>query len=705
MAVIVHFPRPAMTDIPTPSPAPFDHLLQSHDLAFLWLMRIMVHLCNPEDLWLPSRAMCRPLMKRLELQHVPLADETQRTHFAECLASTLEAMERQAAVYRHDPVLAGNLDLLIRQLSLTGLEAQVLALAVLLRVDDLLDQVANETRRSVNLPRQLGMVLRAPIEDLSRIVQPNTLLRRSGLVELRSGASLGGNIAVCRGSLRRLAINPLVTLNDLLGDDLVRTAPASDLQGEDYAHVQDKLDILRPLLEDALELRRPGVNVLLYGPPGTGKTQLVRWLAGTLAAPLYEVSPFDSSSSGDRPAERLAKTATCQLLLQGQRSLLVVDECDAIFDDEPRTLVDNTACQVKAWVNDLLETTPVPTVWIANRIHRMDPAFVRRFDMAIHMDIPPLAQRLKFLERTCKPYLDPAQCRRIALTDHATPGVLARAVSVAERVQTRDVRQNPATVIESVLDGTLRAQGHSTVRMANRTTPPPDYDTAFCSTHVDLDVLASGLCRTGRGRILLYGPPGTGKTAFGYWIASSLGRPLALKRVSDIQSPYLGEMEQNLAKAFRDAARDEAVLQIDEVDGFLQDRRHATRHWERSQVNEFLIQLESFEGILVASTNLMDGLDPAALRRFDHKVQIGYLRPGQAWELLLRKLADWQIPMTERDACRRRLDMLTQLTPGDFSVIARQHSLVPYRDALAVVEALAGELRLKEPPNRRIGFV
>lgn len=693
-----------MTDTAASPIVPFVHLLQSRDLAFLWLMRIVVHLCDPDDLWCPNRGACRPLLQRLGLQPPPLADESQRMQFAECLASTLQAMERQAAVYRHEDVLASNLDMLAGQLSLSGLEAQVLALAVLFRADDMLDQVADETRRSVNLPRQLSMVLRAPIEDLSRVVQHNALLRRSGLLEFQSGGPLGGNLQVKRGGLRRLAIVPLVSLNDLLGDGLVRRAPAGDLQREDYAHIQGTLDILQPLLDDALEHQRSGVNVLLYGPPGTGKTQLIRWLAGALAAPLYEVSPFDASGLGDGPAERLAKTATCQLLLRGHRSLLVMDECDAIFDDESRALADNRARQLKAWVNDLLETAPVPMVWIANRIHRMDPAFVRRFDMVIHLDVPPLAQRLRLLERTCKQRLNPAQCRRIALADRATPGVLVRALNVAERVQARGTLQNPATVIESILDGTLRAQGHLTVRMANRIAPPDDYDAAFCSTDADLGALVDGLRRAGQGRILLYGPPGTGKTAFGYWVAASLGRPLALKRMSDLQSPYLGEMEQNLAKAFEEAARDEAVLQIDEVDSFLQDRRQATRQWERSQVNEFLTQLESFEGIFIASTNLMDGLDPATLRRFDHKMQIGYLRPGQAWELLLRKLADWRVPMTEADACRRRLDALTGLTPGDFAVIARRHVLIPYRDTLAVVEALAEELRLKEPPSRRIGF-
>ena len=72
---------------------------------------------------------------------------------------------------------------------------------------------------------------------------------------------------------------------------------------------------------------------------------------------------------------------------------------------------------------------------------------------------------------------------------------------------------------------------------------------------------------------------------------------------------------------------------LDEADSFLQDRKDAQRSWEISQVNEMLTQIESFEGVFIASTNLMDSLDAAALRRFDLKVHFDYLKPGQAWAM------------------------------------------------------------------------
>lgn len=52
-----------------------------------------------------------------------------------------------------------------------------------------------------------------------------------------------------------------------------------------------------------------------------------------------------------------------------------------------------------------------------------------------------------------------------------------------------------------------------------------------------------------------------------------------------------------------------------------------------------LTQMESFPDVLIASTNLMDGLGQAALRRFDLKVKFDYLKAGQAWALFEKQCA------------------------------------------------------------------
>src|SRR5690606_31926520 len=117
--------------------------------------------------------------------------------------------------------------------------------------------------------------------------------------------------------------------------------------------------------------------------------------------------------------------------------------------------------------------------------------------------------------------------------------------------------------------------------------------------------------------------------------------------------------------AFRQAEQQGALLLIDEVDSFLQDRRKAQRSWEASMVNEMLTCMESFPGVFIASTNLIDGLDQAALRRFDLKVKFDFLRHEQAWELLCRHCARLGLPAPPvcLQANMRKLD---RLTPGDY---------------------------------------
>jgi hypothetical protein len=47
--------------------------------------------------------------------------------------------------------------------------------------------------------------------------------------------------------------------------------------------------------------------------------------------------------------------------------------------------------------NRLLETNPVPAIWICNQLDGIDQAHVRRFDLVIEVPLPPLQAREKML--------------------------------------------------------------------------------------------------------------------------------------------------------------------------------------------------------------------------------------------------------------------------------------------------------------------
>ncbi|NCA72159.1 MAG: AAA family ATPase, partial [Sphingobacteriia bacterium] len=153
--------------------------------------------------------------------------------------------------------------------------------------------------------------------------------------------------------------------------------------------------------------------------------------------------------------------------------------------------------------------------------------------------------------------------------------------------------------------------------------------------------------------------------------------------------------EQNLARLFRDSDPAHSLLLLDEVDSFLGDRRDARHSWERTQVNELLQQMEHYPGIFVAATNLMSGIDPAALRRFDFKLHFRALAPAQRLALFAREaLGDVSAPVSADLA--RHLATLETLTPGDFATVARQRTLLG--ETLAPEQFLrrvAAECRMK----------
>ena len=200
----------------------------------------------------------------------------------------------------------------------------------------------------------------------------------------------------------------------------------------------------------------------------------------------------------------------------------------------------------------------------------------------------------------------------------------------------------------------------------------------------------------GRGSLCLYGPPGTGKTAFAEMLAEALDCELVTRQASDLIAPYVGQTEQNLAQLFRGCDPAHTVLLLDEVDSFLADRRQARHSWERTQVNELLQQMERYPEIFIAATNLMSGIDAAALRRFDFKLHFRALTQAQRLALFAREaLGDAAAAVPPE--WMYHLKGLEGLTAGDFANICRQRTLLG--ETLTpgqFLQRLAAECRLKQ---------
>jgi SpoVK/Ycf46/Vps4 family AAA+-type ATPase len=118
------------------------------------------------------------------------------------------------------------------------------------------------------------------------------------------------------------------------------------------------------------------------------------------------------------------------------------------------------------------------------------------------------------------------------------------------------------------------------------------------------------------------GPPGTGKTMAAHALASMLNRKILLSRLSDLESKYHGDGPKNVVKLFESAARQNAVLFIDEAESMLSRRYAQPDQAAESAINsmrtELLMALDAFEGLAIFATNLHDSYDPAISSRLTH---------------------------------------------------------------------------------------
>ena len=131
-------------------------------------------------------------------------------------------------------------------------------------------------------------------------------------------------------------------------------------------------------------------------------------------------------------------------------------------------------------------------------------------------------------------------------------------------------------------------------------------------------------------RILLYGPPGTGKTTLGFYIANQLELPIRYVRVTEMLSSRLGETMKNISDVFQTPGRE--VIFIDEFDAFAKTRMDNNDVGELKRIVNSMIQTLDFissEKVIIVATNLIESIDPAILRRFLSKIEVGPLKENE----------------------------------------------------------------------------
>ena len=180
--------------------------------------------------------------------------------------------------------------------------------------------------------------------------------------------------------------------------------------------------------------------------------------------------------------------------------------------------------------------------------------------------------------------------------------------------------------------------------------------------------------------------------------------PIITKKVSDLLSKWVGETEQNIAAAFHEAKNQNAILLIDEIDSFVSSRSSSKQMWENNLVNEMLTQMENFEGIFIASTNMIDVMDKATARRFDAKIKFDYLTENQVSKFITSFCKAYDIK-TKKANINQACKKLNVITPGDFALIARQNRFYPVKSLDNLIKCLEEEQDLKGENKMKMGFV
>lgn len=666
-------------------------------LATLWTLRLLVRGGILQRVLHGTKELGRDIRKTLEMPELDqVSDESA---LRALLMTRLTAIE--ASGTSGDGVLFHNLHALAKLFQLTPVERALLTFAALLDEDDGLKECLKHVGPTRNLYRLFAVAIGCSRSEITSALRKSSTLRATRLVDVKSTARYEAPLVLMEGLddvLLRDHARPSSLVNTFVG----RSARAK-LTAADFAHMADSVELITAVAGGALRRRTKGVNILVYGRSGVGKTELVRVVAKALGAPLFEVSDADDEGNSVRGSRRLEACALAmRLLARTKRALLVFDEAEDAFPFELNAFAapKQGSTQDKSWTHRLLESTRVPTFWVTNEVAQIDVATLRRFDLAVEMLPPPQKLRQKLIEtRLGKTGVRADWIGRAAADERVTPAHVDQMRRVARLVGKRSP-ERIEHALTHVLDMSLSLAGG---RSASTTRPgPAPYDLRYVNASVDIEAVARSLAAKPQGTMCLYGLPGAGKTAFVQHVAQLAGRPLIAARASDLLGMFVGQTEQNLARLFRRARHEHAILLLDEADGFLQERSRAQHTWEMTQVNELFVQMEAFDGLFVGATNLFDTLDQASLRRFALKIRFDALKPDQAWALFTATVG---APIDYDGDVRAQVERFRKLTPGDFAAVTRRLRILgePVTPR-ALLGGLREDVAVKHSGGNVVGF-
>lgn len=522
-------------------------------------------------------------------------------------------------------------------------------------------------------------------DHIGQALSPSGRLCRSGIISTDER-----NYGLCDPIYEMLKM-PIKSQNDmkqiLIGKRLKASIPLSD-----FSFLGTTPELLKTLLNNSIKKKQKGINILFYGKPGTGKTEFAKSLSEATGETLYSICDGENIDKEPTREERMASLKISDYVLSKSKGILLFDEAEDIFD----VGFMHEKKSSKIFINRFLENNTHPIIWTTNNIHCMDKAYIRRFTYLVSFENPDKEIREKIWQKTASENglsLSKEDIKDLSEGYQLPPAIINSVVKSTKLVNGGRVEiKNALSMYEKAMNCNYNVK---------KTNQEFSFNPKLLNTDTDMEQLANRLCQVKSlaFSLCLYGASGTGKSAYARYIAKKLGMEVVEKKASDLFDKYVGETEKNIAKSFSEAREKNALLIFDEADSLLQDRNFTQQSWETMQVNEMLTQMESHQLPFICTTNLMDKIDKASLRRFTFKIKYDYLTTEQVIQAFKHFFG--------REISQEKVQNLTFLTPGDFAVVKKKVRILGLDYKKEILDLLEEEMNAKgEKFNSfRMGFV